>query len=141
MNASEMAYLEEAQAHYSTRLQRFYAETALKNLSAIMHHDGGQTYDGATSIVEAVHECTETLERMVKELGELRDLRDMVNHDNGEEASKAADPSQAAIEARLNLAHEREVADEIERELELLRKTYDLAVEDLKLELLRMGEQ
>lgn len=141
MNPYEVTYLEEAQAHYTTRLRRFEAERLLRELMAVVNTDGGQTADKAETLEQATFDCIALLNDERAELKELRDLRDMVNHDNGEEASKAADPSQAAIEARLNLAHEREVADEIERELELLRKTYDLAAGDLELELLRSGKQ
>lgn len=141
MNPHEVIYLEEAKAHYATRLRRFEAERLLRELMAVVNNDGGQTADKAPTLEGATYDCIALLHHERDELFELRGLRDTVNHDNGEEASKSIEPSQAAIEARLNLAHEREVADEIERELELLRKTYDLAAGDLELELLRSGKQ
>ncbi len=133
MNPNEVAYLEEAQAHYTTRLRRFEAERLLRELMAVVNNDGGQASDKAETLEQAVYNCIVLLNTERDELFELRGLRDMVNHDNGEEALKAIEPSQAAIEARLNLAHEREVADEIERELELLHKTQALTdKEDFK---------
>lgn len=72
-NIHRNAYLDEAAEHYKTRLKYHDVLWALKNLMAVINHDGGHTADTFPSELEAAEACQRKVVDMFAKISDLED--------------------------------------------------------------------
>ena len=61
MSDEEAAYIDEARAHYRTRLQLQEVRRVLGNLMAVINRDGGHRANTSGSEAEAAEDCANTV--------------------------------------------------------------------------------
>lgn len=64
MNTPESVYMDEARAHFRTRLELHRYKDALRNLMAVINRDGGHRAGHFSDDMEAAEDCENTIRKI-----------------------------------------------------------------------------